>query len=344
MKSFYSLLGILWLLGCTTVDSSKLEDQQSSASDESVADRVWTVVETENEPLARHENAFVELNGNFFLIGGRNNKPINIYDPNTNTWTEGETPPLEMHHFQALAFDDKIYVLGAFTGKFPHETPIPDVYTYTPTTDQWDTVATIPEDRRRGAAGASVYQGKIYVVGGIQDGHYDGHVTWFDEFDPANKSWTKLPDAPRPRDHFQSAIMDNKLFVAGGRNTSAKTEQTMELTIPEVDVFDFSANQWYSLENPLPTERAGTTSVVIGNQLFVIGGESGSQVPGHDEVEVWNAATNRWEKVPSLIQGRHGTQADVFQGKIYIAAGSGNRGGGPELTSLETIQVKKVEE
>lgn len=314
-------------------------DPLSFISDNQVAiladDSGWQLVSTRNEPLARHENAFAELNGKFYLIGGRTNKPINIYDPATNTWSEGATPPLEMHHFQALAFRDKIYVLGAFTGGFPHEKPIPDVYTYHPPTDQWEIVANIPEDRRRGAAGVVSYQDKIYVVCGIQDGHYDGHVKWLDEFDPATGEWKRLPDAPRARDHFQAAIIGDKLYAAAGRNTSAKTKKTMELTIPEVDFYNFKTEQWATIEKPLPTQRAGTASVVMGNQLIVIGGESGEQVPAHSEVEAYDIDSNTWSRLPDLRQGRHGTQAFIYQDTIYVAAGSGNRGGGPELTSME---------
>jgi len=304
-------------------------------SDVSGDESGWKTVPTINEPLARHENAFAELNGKFYLIGGRTNKPINIFDPNTNTWTEGATPPLEMHHFQALPFQGKIYVLGAFTGGFPHETPIPDVYTYDPATDKWEVVVSIPEDRRRGAAGVAVYRDKIYLVCGIQDGHYDGHVTWLDEFDPATEKWTQLADAPRSRDHFQAAIVGDKLYAAAGRNTSAKTKKTLELTIAEVDVYDFNTGKWGTLEEPLPTQRAGTATVVQGNQLIVIGGESGEQVPAHSEVEAYDIAAKKWFSLPELQQGRHGTQAFIYRDTIFVAAGSGNRGGGPELTSME---------
>ncbi|MGB3588712.1 MAG: kelch repeat-containing protein [Tunicatimonas sp.] len=324
-------------MSCSSPDSSKSEVEEVAVTQ---PEAEWTMINTNNEPLARHENAFTELNGKFYLIGGRSNKPINIYDPEANTWSEGATPPLEMHHFQAILYQDKIYVLGAFTGSFPHETPIPDVYAYVPATDQWEKVVSIPEERRRGAAGVTVYQNKIYVLCGIQDGHYDGHVAWFDEFDPSTNEWKELPDAPRSRDHFQAAMIGTKLYAAGGRNTSAKTEQTMELTISEVDVYDFSTNEWTTI-NHLPTERAGTTSIVADNNLIIIGGESGSQVPGHDEVEVWNTESENWETWPSLKQGRHGTQAVILNEEIYIAAGSGNRGGGPELTSMEKLSLQE---
>jgi N-acetylneuraminic acid mutarotase len=112
------------------------------------------------------------------------------------------------------------------------------------------------------------------------------------------------------------------------------------LTISEVDVFDFNSGRWETLDSELPTERAGSTSVVFDEKLLVIGGESGTQVPAHSEVEVWDTDTKSWKSWPSLEQGRHGTQAFIFEDAIYVAAGSGNRGGGPELTSMEKFVVE----
>ncbi|HAZ25636.1 MAG TPA: hypothetical protein DCY95_14410, partial [Algoriphagus sp.] len=70
--------------------------------------------------------------------------------------------------------------------------------------------------------------------------------------------------------------------------------------------------------------------------------ESAAQAPAHAEVEVLDTETNQWIILPSLNQGRHGTGAVIFKGKIYVAAGSANRGGGPELNSLEILDWKKA--
>lgn len=298
----------------------------------------WTTVSANNEPTARHENAFTEVDGKFYLVGGRGDRPVDIYDPQTKEWSQGQNPPVEMNHFQAVSYDGKLYVMGALTGGFPDEKPIPNIYIYDPETDEWTKGPEIPEDRRRGAAGAFAYNDKLYLVNGIQNGHTDGYVSWLDEYDPATDTWTTLPDAPHQRDHVQAVVADNKIVVAGGRTTSNATGQTLELTVPEVDVYDFATGEWSTLENDIPTMRAGTTSVVLGDKVIVIGGESGAMEAAHHQVEALNINTGEWDSLPSLNRGRHGTQAIVYDDKIYIAAGSGNRGGGPELTSMEVYE------
>lgn len=302
----------------------------------------WETLSSSNNCTNRHENSLAAVKGKLVLVGGRGIKPVESFDLKTNKWTKHVESPVEMHHFQAVTFRDELWVLGAFTGGYPHETPIPNVYIFNLEKNEWRVGPEIPADRRRGAAGVFVHKDKVYLVCGIQDGHWDGHVSWLDEYDPKTNQWKKLPDAPHKRDHVQAVVIDDKVYVAGGRRSTAKIGQVLNLTEAAVDVYDFINNSWTTLpesEN-IPTQRAGSASVVAGKHMLVIGGESGEQVPAHSEVEALNTKTMRWEKFASLQTGRHGTGAVNIGGKIYIVAGSGNRGGGPELNSIEVLPGK----
>lgn len=299
----------------------------------------WQTLECTGEPVARHEAAFVAVGGKFYLLGGRRIQEVSIFDPNTNTWTSGAKPPIEMHHFQGFSYDGKIYVIGAHTGKFPRENPIPTAYEYNPKTDKWSKSFDLPTDRHRASTTASVYNDKLYIASGIVDGHWDGHVKWFDVYDFKTQTWEILPDAPRARDHATSVICNDKLYLLGGRKSSGSIGKVMDLTTPEIDVFDFKKNSWSTLDQPIPTMRAGVTAVCHGDQIIFTGGESMVQKTAHNEVEVLDTKSMKWSKLPSLIQGRHGTQLISYQGKLYIASGSGNKGGGPELTSIECFSA-----
>lgn len=303
----------------------------------------WHRIIPETAAHHRHESALAEIDGKIYAFGGRNTNTMDIYDPTTNTWTAGAETPLEMHHFQAITYKGEIWVIGAFTGPYPKEEPIPFLYVYNPKTDKWRVGGKLPEGRYRGSAGVAVYKDKFYLLCGNQLGHFTGHNTWFDEFDPATGQWKNLPDAPHTRDHFQVAIIDGKLYAAGGRNTSALTNHVLDQTIPEVDVYDFATGKWKSLPSGanIPTLRAGTTSLVKGDQLIVMGGESGTQIPAHSEVEAYDVSDGKWIKMKPMLVGRHGTQAVMLNGKVYIAGGASNRGGGPELNVLDCWEVGK---
>ena len=73
---------------------------------------LWQPLETINKPHARHEAAFVECDGRFYLLGGRRVQPVDIFDPATRTWSEGSRPPIEIHHFQPVVWDHQIWLAG----------------------------------------------------------------------------------------------------------------------------------------------------------------------------------------------------------------------------------------
>lgn len=300
----------------------------------------WKFLETTNEASPRHENSFVELDGKFYALGGRANRPVEEFDPKTNTWTALAEVPMNFHHFQAIAFKGEIYVVGAFTGGYPHEKPIPNFLIFNPKTKTWRDGPKIPEDRLRGSVGAFTRGDKIYLVCGIIDGHWDGHVSWFDEYDTKTGTWKVLPDAPRPRDHFGATMVGDKVYLAGGRTSHAAIGKVLDLTISEVDFFDFKTNTWTTIDSKLPTPRAGTSNISNGTHLVVMNGESNTQQPAHAEVEVLDTRTGTWSKLPNLNKGRHGTGVVYYKRKIYVAAGSANRGGGPELGDMEYLDWK----
>lgn len=299
----------------------------------------WKELVAEGEAIERHENALVRAGDKFLLIGGRGEKPIDIYNTKTQKWTNGAQPPLEVHHFQGVNLDGLIYILGAFTGGWPFETPLSHVLIYDPVGDEWAIGEEIPANRRRGAAGVSVYNQRIYISNGIINGHSSGWVNWLDEFDPYTNTWKSLPDAPRTRDHFQAVIVGDKLYAAGGRRSGSVEGDGFAGTIKETDVFDLKNQEWKSVAD-IPTPRAGTAAVAFEEKPVIIGGESSSQEEGHREVEIFDPEKNSWKTLPGLISGRHGTQAILAEDKIVTGAGSGNRGGGPELKSFEVFSAK----
>jgi hypothetical protein len=250
----------------------------------------------------------------------------------------GKAPPVELHHFQTLEYEGKVLIAGAFTGGFPGETPVPTLYFYDPASDEWSTGPEIPENRRRGAAGAFLRDGKLYLVAGLTDGHRSGWVPWFDVYDFVAKTWATLPDAPRARDHFQAVVIGDQLVLAGGRR-SGEGGNVFASVIKEVDVYDFGKNEWRTLASPLPTPRAGTSSLAVDSETLVIGGES-ARKQAHAEVEVLNLSTETWRSLTSLSGGRHATQPVWHKGAIYLQAGSVTRAG-TETNSMECYRPPK---
>ena len=298
---------------------------------------VWTSVDTPNGAIdARHEADYLKVAGKFYLIGGRGNKELNIYDPETGIWTNGTRPPIQFHHFQGLVYQDELWVVGAFEGGFPDETPVDNIWIYNPINDAWREGPTIP--RPRGGGGVVTYDGKIYLVSGLTNGHIGGHVTWLDCYDPATDTWSQLPDAPRARDHFRAVVVGDRIYNAAGRRTARNSSEGVFGNLEaRVDYYDISMGQWFTLPvgSNIPTPRAGNAAINFQDKVLVIGGESLAQTTAHAEVELLDPTTEAWSTLPSLLQGRHGSGVIEYNGDLYIASGSGGRGGGPELTTHE---------
>lgn len=318
------------------------------ATDNARAQGTWELLPSDDTLMQRFEHGYVAVGDRFFVIGGLGERPVQEYDPATATWHMRASLPMEMHHFQAVAYDGKIYVMGAFTGGFPNETPIGHVYIYDPEEDAWAQGPEIPQSRRRGAAGAIAYQDQLYLVSGIQNGHMDGHVPWLDALDPATGEWRSLGDAPRPRDHFQAVVLDGRLYAAAGRRSSYATGEALQLTVAEVDVYDFATDTWSTLPPSanIPTQRAGAAAVNFDGKLVVMGGESAvglgesSWPPAHDEVEALDPAAMEWTTWAPLTVGRHGIQAIVHEGRIFVASGS-RTVGAAEVNSHEVYMQSR---
>ncbi|WP_159086037.1 Kelch repeat-containing protein [Flavobacterium faecale] len=298
--------------------------------------RQWQeVIATDgSKPVARHEAAFVGIKDKMYLLGGRGIRPVSIFDTQTKKWTLGAKTPIELHHFQPVVYQDKVYIIGALTGQYPAEVPVPVIYIYNSTTNTWSTGDTIPPARLRGSTGNVIQNGIVYLSCGITNGHIDGHQKEMDSYNIKTSEWKVLPDAPRSRDHFQAVVAKNKIYVLGGRLSQAP-QKTFSETIAEVDVFDIKKNTWETIKNPIPNQRAGTFATFFNNKILVIGGESIRQNQAHHEIDALDIDTNTWSVYPHLITGRHGTGVVTYKNQLYIASGCGNRGGSPELQTME---------
>lgn len=67
---------------------------------------------------------------------------------------------------------------------------------------------------------------------------------------------------------------------------------------------------------PMPTARYWAASAVVGNDIYVIGGEDSNS--NDDIVEKYNALTNSWTSLPDMPYGGFDLRAATVDGKVYI--------------------------
>lgn len=294
-------------------------------------DGVWKIVNTINTIPNRGECGMASSEGKLYLLGG-GVLPTQVYDPATKSWTTKAAAPVNMNHFQAVAWQNKIYVLEAFTeGQYPEQPNLNNVYQYDTEKDVWAEGGSLAPERRRAAAGAAAYNDKLYLVAGIQHGHTSGTNAMFDEYDPVSGQWKSLPDAPHIRDHCAAAVIKDKLYVAGGRNTSYHEPNNFMSffgkTVLEVDCYDFKSGRWSTLAAKLPLGSGGGAMVNLNSKLYYMGGERATDTeanrPRANVYWLDPATSGTWKETGSLNEARNGMSAAVLGGKIYVFGGAG---------------------
>jgi N-acetylneuraminic acid mutarotase len=294
-------------------------------------DGAWQIVKTNNPIPNRGECGMASCNGKIYLLGG-GALPTQVYDPAANNWTAKANAPVDMNHFQPVAYQNKIYVLEAFTaGQYPEQPNLKNVYIFNTEKDVWTEGGALPAERSRAAAGAAAYGGKLYLVAGIQHGHTSGTNAMFDEYDPQTNQWRALADAPHIRDHCAAAVIKDKLYIAGGRNTSYhEPDNFMSFfgkTVLEVDCYDFKTAQWSTLAAKLPLGSGGGSMVNLDDRLYYMGGERATDKeanrPRANVYWLDPAGNEPWKETNSLNEARNGMSAAVLNHKIYVFGGAG---------------------
>ena len=293
-----------------------------------------------NQATARHEASAVAIGDRLYLMGGRGNRPVEIYDTVTGDWQTLGQAPVDLHHFQPVAIGTDIYALGAqVDGGFPNEASEPGIHVFDTLSQTWSLDGQVPEERRRGSAAAVVRDGKIYLLGGNTQGHNGGAVPWLDRYDPETGQWQVLPDAPNARDHFHAAVVGDKLVAAGGRQSDTQAVGgVFGNTVRSTDIYDFATNTW-SNGADIPTARGGTVVATAERELLIAGGEVPDNANALATVEAYNIDSNSWRALQDMIDARHSGGAAVVGSTWHIVAGNLTRGGGMETSNHETLDL-----
>lgn len=188
---------------------------------------------------------------------------------------------------------------------------------------QWAPAAPSPVARHGGAS--AVVNDRIYVFGGYgADGssfipQRDSHV-----YDPATNAWTPLPPMPEAVTHAQAAVVNAKVYLAGGELGDGS--QTKRQLLDTVYVFDTVTRAWNTTEVPrLPALRSSGGFVALGTGLHYIAGTRPASpedidVGDHFVFDLANPGAG-WQARAPLPDPRNHFQAIAHQGRIYVIGG-----------------------
>jgi hypothetical protein len=119
-----------------------------------------------------------------------------------------------------------------------------------------------------------------------------------------------------PRCGLTVVAIRGLVYALGGTNNSDNT------ALATVEMFDPNHRTWVKKKN-LPHARTSFGAGVLGAKIYVAGGADGMKRLA--SVDVYDPATDAWDIVASMTDGRSGVAAvgDALRGLFYVLGGSG---------------------
>ncbi len=270
------------------------------------------------------------ISGNLYLVNNLSfGGPVIVYNPVTDAWATGAgMPTAAAAEFGAATIAGKLYIAGGCAPgcSAPHNT----LQVYDPATDHWATKTPMPTARFESAAGA--IGGKFYVVGGAPCDHLGcPPFATLEAYDPATDTWATKAPMPTARLRAGAAVINGKLYVAGGQ-----TDQTSVNGSAALEVYDPATDTW-ATKTPMPTGRISIGVGEVNGILYAVGGWTGSGPGVVNTVEAYDPATDSWTSLAPIPTARFSTQPQGINGVLYVVGGNAAEGGG--LVTVSTNEA-----
>lgn len=255
------------------------------------------------------------------------------------TWTlvEANAPWLHSDLPMTFVFDDKMWIMGGwYKGRLPGHSASNQVWWSTDGV-KWEQATKAAGWTPRIAAGAVVFKGRMWVLGGTENYYFgDDKSLKNDVWSSADgKEWKRETDNAgwAPRAYHAAVVHDNKIWVFGGGNYVPKYQAFNDVWSSSDGV------HWEKVTEAAPWHpRIWFSSVVYRDRMWVLGGWSNN--PGKNWGDAWHSKDGKtWQQLKSDVcwKERHEHSAFVFQDKIWIAGGHAQ----PLSSEVWSLQLPK---
>jgi hypothetical protein len=245
---------------------------------------------------------------------------IERYDPIADNWIEFVDGLIPRVYCRAeyIQNTNRIYIFGGRTYY------ISNPATYTDTVEVVNVITgnvtyltsnPIPNEQ----SGSAVWNNKIYIFGGSQNGLYSSELY---EFDPITNVWVQLPDMQEEK-QTEGEVVDGILYVFGGYNGSVSNR---------IDAYDIQNNEW-SFIGYMPVGISAHHTTVSGKYIWLIGGYDNLE-----SVAVFNTETYDFTQLNTNMTGRRHCGTEVIGDNLYVYGGN-IATYGPALSSLEYADI-----
>jgi len=234
----------------------------------------WANLTTTHAPSARRSHTAVLHNDKMYVFGGRPDKEVNDlyeYDFNTSIWTKvddngdpAKPDPRQGH--TAVVYNGKMYVLGGHNGPSDNTVYYKDLRAYDFAANTWLILHEAP-------CGfvlyhtAVVIDGKMYVLGGLDENETPRTEVW--AFDFSTQNWIQKNDSPLSTVSTTAVVFNHKMHMLGPSFT-IKSSQPVCIS---AGLFTYNpmVDSWH--QESYPNVRFGYSAAIVGNRMFVYGGQ-----------------------------------------------------------------------
>lgn len=232
-------------------------------------------------------------------------------------WNTVAPSPVGTAEAASAVVGGKLYQIGGYTSKW-RPTSRTDVYD--PATNTWTRLADAP--RRLTHAGVAANQENIYLAGGYVGKPEGGQLfatraVW--RYHIPTNTWYAMPPLPQARGSGGFSNLRGELHFFGGADLNRIDRNNHWV----LNLNNLAAG--WSESTPLPNARSHLGDAIISGKIYAIGGQHSydHSLTTQNTVHVWNPATNTWNRVANLPQGRShiGSTTFVVNGEIIVIGG-----------------------
>ncbi|HEY6721396.1 MAG TPA: DUF1668 domain-containing protein [Burkholderiales bacterium] len=161
---------------------------------------------------------------------------LEMFDTETNRWTQLKPMSLPRNHHSIAYTDGKIYAVGGrvgscFSNGWSSNVSMNEAYDIA--TDTWAT--RLPMPTARSGTGAEALDGKVHVLGGegwVEE--FGGVFRAHEVYDPKTNSWAKLPRMLTPRHGFATATVAHRIYAVSGVNNAGGAGTLSVVAVNEI--------------------------------------------------------------------------------------------------------------
>jgi Kelch motif len=288
-------------------------------------------------PMARDELRAAAVDGRVFIVNGHEPSDalglaslseVRAFDPPTGEYSSAPDTPVPLDHSAVEPYRGDLYLVGGDTNGQPSG----GLWRYSPDEGKWETLPSMATPRAGHAA--VVIGDRLYVLGGSTESAFidaeDAPLASIEIYDFQTGEWSRGPDMPTARHHFDATVLDGQLYAIGGRTSGDYSLDTFER-------FDPARDEWKRLP-PLPQATSGQSVETVAGRVVVVGGS--------DDLEGWvtpatwafDPEEGRWQRLPDLGTARHGQASATLGDRLYVFGGSPCAGFG-RTASAESLSL-----